>query len=54
MDRNTLYGVGGMLVGGVLAAIGLLQISVLARVLVLVGGVIGFTSYKIYKGDIVL
>ncbi len=52
MDKNMIYGVGGMLVGGSLVIGGLLQIHVLPVVLILVGGTIGFVGYKFYNGDI--
>ena len=54
MDKNTLYGLAGMLVGGVIVVTGLLKIAVLPVLLILVGGAIGFAGYRIYIRDIVL
>lgn len=46
--KRTLVAIGVMLVGGVLFVSGLLQIPVVPVVLILVGGALGFTGYKIF------
>ncbi|MFX0084316.1 MAG: hypothetical protein ACFFAU_01480 [Candidatus Hodarchaeota archaeon] len=51
MDKNRLYGVGGMMVGGALVVTGLLQIPVLPVVLIVVGGAVGFIGYKFFNGE---
>lgn len=51
MDKKTkvvLVGLGAMVVGGILVVVGLLQVPTLAKVLILVGGGVGFVGYKIY------
>ena len=54
MDKNMLIGVGGMLVGGALVVVGLLKIAIVPVILILIGGAVGFTAYKVFKGEIVL
>ena len=50
--KKEIISIGGMLLGGALVVIGLLKISIVPVILILVGGAIGFTSYKIFKDEI--
>ncbi len=49
VNKRLLIGLGSMLVGGVLVVVGLLKVPVVAAVLVLLGGTLGFVGYKIFE-----
>lgn len=49
MNKSILIGFGCMLVGAILVIIGLLRIPVISVILILIGGALGFTGYKIYE-----
>jgi len=49
LGKRLLVGVGSMLVGAVLVVVGLIQIPVIAKVLILLGGTVGFVGYRIYE-----
>ena len=49
MNKRILIGTACMLVGGALVVIGLLKIPIVPVVLILIGGALGFSGYKIYE-----
>lgn len=49
MNKKVLIGTGRMLLGGILVVIGLLRIPVIPVVLILVGGALGFTGYRLFE-----
>lgn len=49
VNKRVIVGICCMLVGGILIVIGLVQIPIVARVLILIGGTVGFIGYRIYE-----
>lgn len=49
MNKETMVALGVMGLGGLLVLVGLLQVPVISGVLIIVGALMGFIGYTLYK-----